>query len=538
MQAGMRSVPQGWWIVGAVFLASCQSGPGGPGMQTVSGPGGKAAPAVADLSTDVSVEAHLAAGRFHESQSQISLALEQYRAALARDPKSAVAHNGIGVCLMRQAKYDQAERHLRVAVQAMPDRAHFRNNLAFCYLSQRKWSDAEAELRKALELSPQFVRAWVNLGVVLAQQRRMDEALAAFRTVLSEADAQFNMGLMYQSLGRPIEAVRAYRETLRLNPKMVAAEKHLEAVEPKAREEERRIRANEPLAAVPQSRQDVALKVVSPQPPADPPPSDAGAFVPDKPSDPIGRPDRPAETQTDVRSTPELCPPLYAITTAPADFPAVEGLRVVAVPSLRASEPEQVSAAVAKVPPAPIEDVRSWSRDEPMEMPLPGWLRMQLAGELELARDAWGAGAGGAECLASPMASPVEAPLEESRETDEESEADEWAVVELSVVPSCPKLLRRLPGDLTWSDAVWLWSIDPVRRCDEWVCSEDNESGVAKILAHLEEEICRETLAASEEGDAVLASPPAYSDYFADVEPAERPLVTAGFHPALAFPRD
>jgi Flp pilus assembly protein TadD len=186
---------------------------------------------------------HYAAGRLHESQNQLNRAIEQYQAAVTLDPKYVDAHNSLGVCLTRLGNYKQAEEHFVKAIELAPDRAHLRNNLAFCYISQRRWSDAEAELRNALELKPDFVRARVNLGLCLAQQHKFDAALEAFRLVLREDDAQFNMGLMYQSLGAYADASKAFQAAVDKNPRLVAAKERLAKVLPLAERAERKAAA-------------------------------------------------------------------------------------------------------------------------------------------------------------------------------------------------------------------------------------------------------------------------------------------------------
>jgi len=174
---------------------------------------------------------HYAAGRLHESQNRLERAIEQYRFAIELEPTYVEAHNRLAICLARLGEYRAAEEHLTRAIQLRPDLAYLRNNLAFCYISQRRWADAEAELRNALQLRPDFARARINLAMTLAQQDRFDEALAAFRAVLTEADAQYNMGLMYQSRGRYADAGKAFRAALARNANLVAAAKRLEQVE-------------------------------------------------------------------------------------------------------------------------------------------------------------------------------------------------------------------------------------------------------------------------------------------------------------------
>ncbi len=199
----------------------------------------KPATATATPEPPIAPRTHFAAGRLHESQQQLNKAIEQYRAAVALDPQMVEARDRLGVCLTRIGSYEAAIEQFAKAIQARPDAAHVRNNLAFCYISQRRWAEAEAELRSALRLKPDFLRARINLGLVLAQQKQFEAALETFRSVLNEEDAQFNMGLMYQSVGRYADAGRSFRTALEKNPGLVAARERLDKLGPLIEREER-----------------------------------------------------------------------------------------------------------------------------------------------------------------------------------------------------------------------------------------------------------------------------------------------------------
>jgi tetratricopeptide (TPR) repeat protein len=173
---------------------------------------------------------HMAAGRLHESQSRLARAAEQYRLAVTLKPDYVAALNRLGIVLDRLGRFKEADNAFRSAIAVAADRAYLHNNLAFSYIMQLNWREAEVTLTKALELKPDFARARVNLAMALAQQERFDEALTQFQTVLPAEDAYYNMGLMYQSKRRLVEAARAFKAALELNPEMLAARKRLETL--------------------------------------------------------------------------------------------------------------------------------------------------------------------------------------------------------------------------------------------------------------------------------------------------------------------
>lgn len=173
-------------------------------------------------------ETHMAAGRLHESQNRLARAVEQYRLAVALKPDYVEALNRLGIVLDQLGRFKEADKAFRDAIAAAPDQAYLHNNLAFSYMMQLKWRDAKDALNKALTLHPDFARARVNLAMTLAQLERFDEAMTQFQTVLSAEDAYYNMGLMYQSKRRLVDAARSFKAALELNPDMVAARKRLD----------------------------------------------------------------------------------------------------------------------------------------------------------------------------------------------------------------------------------------------------------------------------------------------------------------------
>ncbi len=233
----------GWIAAGLLIIGTsgCQSPQQGASAelnrQRLSGfPSDLAEPREA-VSPKILPETHVAAGRLHESQGKLGRAAEQYRLAIAAQPNHVEAHNRLGIVLDGLGKFDEADRAFARAIRLAPGRADLRNNLAFSYIMQRRWPEAQVELNKALELQPDFARARVNLAMVMAQQDLFEEAFENFNRVLRPEDAWYNMGLMYQSRKRPVEAAQAFKQALQANPKLTAAQKRLELLPPEAVQE-------------------------------------------------------------------------------------------------------------------------------------------------------------------------------------------------------------------------------------------------------------------------------------------------------------
>ncbi|NLX21838.1 MAG: tetratricopeptide repeat protein [Phycisphaerae bacterium] len=228
-----------WLIVGVATMCVASAGCGSPDGAQIAGrdpvsqlPADGADVFSAGGDMEILPHTHLAAGRLHESQSRLGRAAEQYRMAIALKPDFVEALNRLGIVLDGMGRFKEADEAFLKAIEFAPQDAYLYNNLGFSYLSQLRWADAESVLRRAVDIKPDFARGRVNLGLALAQQERYDEALAQFQAALEAEAAYYNIGLMYQSKRRLVEAARAFKTALELNPRMVAARKRLDLLPP------------------------------------------------------------------------------------------------------------------------------------------------------------------------------------------------------------------------------------------------------------------------------------------------------------------
>jgi tetratricopeptide (TPR) repeat protein/TolB-like protein len=109
-----------------------------------------AAAAVADTPA-----AHLRRGRQELSAGRVDAAENEFRAALAADPGSASAHNGLAEVYRRRGKLDDSAKELQASLE-IRDSAAVRTTLARIYLEQKKLDLARTELERALKLAPKY----------------------------------------------------------------------------------------------------------------------------------------------------------------------------------------------------------------------------------------------------------------------------------------------------------------------------------------------------------------------------------------------
>jgi tetratricopeptide (TPR) repeat protein/TolB-like protein len=99
--------------------------------------------------------AHIRRGRQELSAGRVDAAETEFRAALAGDPGSASAHNGLAEVYRRRAKLDDSAKELQASLE-IRDSAAVRTTLARIYLEQKKLDLARTELERALKLAPKY----------------------------------------------------------------------------------------------------------------------------------------------------------------------------------------------------------------------------------------------------------------------------------------------------------------------------------------------------------------------------------------------
>jgi len=176
-------------------------------------------------------ETHVAAGRMFEAQRDVPQAILQYRKAIAVNHRNVVAYQRLGYLLGQVGEHAEAIDVLGRAVTLDPNNAVLRNNLGFELMHGQRWKEAEAELRTAIRQRSDFPRAHVNLAMVLSQVNRFDEALSEFQSVLPDADAHYNMGLLHRGQKRYEDAKASFERVLVLNPVFSAARTQLSEIE-------------------------------------------------------------------------------------------------------------------------------------------------------------------------------------------------------------------------------------------------------------------------------------------------------------------
>jgi len=157
------------------------------------------------------------------------------KAAVAVRPRFASPHMYLGDLYLKQERTGESEAEYRRAIEIFPLNAEARNRLGKFYKANGSVKEAEEQFRASLDASP-TAEAWNGLGDVLLQQGRTNEAEAAWRSVVElqpfDEHARLQLGQIYQAAGRKAEAEEQYRTVLLLDPRNEVARSGLREIKP------------------------------------------------------------------------------------------------------------------------------------------------------------------------------------------------------------------------------------------------------------------------------------------------------------------
>jgi tetratricopeptide (TPR) repeat protein len=166
--------------------------------------------------------AHNNLGYVLRQKGQVDEAIVQYQKALEIDPGYANAHYNFGNALFQKGRMDEAMEHYQKALEIQPQYAEAHNNLGNVLRQKGRVDEAIIEYQKALKIEPDFVMAHYNLGMVLAQKGLADEAIIQYQKALAiqpeDADGQINLGIALFKKGRVDDAMAHFQKALEISP--------------------------------------------------------------------------------------------------------------------------------------------------------------------------------------------------------------------------------------------------------------------------------------------------------------------------------
>ena len=137
-----------------------------------------------------------------------------WRSTIAKDPKSWMAYNNLGVVQLDKGNLDNAINDYERALQLHPEYPEALYNLGSAVLQKGKTDKAIELCEKALKLQPTDADAQVVLGNALMSRQDVDSAITHYRQALKlrpdDPNAHHNLGIALQQQGQLEEAAREF----------------------------------------------------------------------------------------------------------------------------------------------------------------------------------------------------------------------------------------------------------------------------------------------------------------------------------------
>ena len=161
-------------------------------------------------------------GLILREQRQCPEAISQFRIAIRRAPKFAVAYYHLAETLRLTGDLEGAAAVAAQSIELAPKNLRGHANLALVYLDQGKTADALDLLQKAVQADPRNAQGHFDLGVLLRKLNRLDDAAAAFgRAAEIQPDffyAYTNLSTMLYLAGKYDEARAKAQEAADTSP--------------------------------------------------------------------------------------------------------------------------------------------------------------------------------------------------------------------------------------------------------------------------------------------------------------------------------
>ncbi len=154
-----------------------------------------------------------------------------WRAVLATNSDSWLAHNNLGGFLFERGQTDEAMAHFQRTLELKPDYSTAHYNLGGVLRQRGLLDEAIAHFQKALEIQPIYATAHYNLGEALREKGQADKALAHFQRALeiqpdyAEAHNALALGLLRK--GQVDEAIAHLQRATEIQPDYAEAHSNL-----------------------------------------------------------------------------------------------------------------------------------------------------------------------------------------------------------------------------------------------------------------------------------------------------------------------
>lgn len=108
-------------------------------------------------------------------------ALDYYRAALSKEPKSARLLNKIGITELMMQRYREAKKTFDQSIKSDRQFADAYNNLGVVFYEERRYGAAVKQYRRAIAINGTAASFYSNLGAALFSKKEFEPAVEAYQ---------------------------------------------------------------------------------------------------------------------------------------------------------------------------------------------------------------------------------------------------------------------------------------------------------------------------------------------------------------------
>ncbi len=146
-----------------------------------------------------------------------------YEAMIEAEPRNVTLRNDVALLYVRAGNLEAAARHFEAVVGIDPQSPAAHYNLGNLRLTERRLDEATRHFADAIALRPDYALGHDGLGLVRQlDPRTLPEAIEHFERAVKlaprDAGIRHHLALTLRRAGRLAEALREYREVLRIDP--------------------------------------------------------------------------------------------------------------------------------------------------------------------------------------------------------------------------------------------------------------------------------------------------------------------------------
>ncbi|MCF6159561.1 MAG: tetratricopeptide repeat protein [wastewater metagenome] len=180
------------------------------------------------------LESSVRLGIAYVKQGLLDHAVEALSRAARFDTSEGVAHFNLGLVLMKKGLLDEAISQVKKSIKINRSNPEARCVLGGLYIQKGLYNKAIKECREALKISDTYADAHYNLGLAYHAKSMLDHAIHEYKKVLSidssNRAARINLGTAYYDQGLLDEAITEYQKILEADPDDEMARNNLKAV--------------------------------------------------------------------------------------------------------------------------------------------------------------------------------------------------------------------------------------------------------------------------------------------------------------------